>query len=144
MSSKKLRNSKETKSQNQHDRLQQKYNRVFSESFRKLRVKEILEKKITIRQVCEVYSISRTSVYKWLYKYSNIEKGTKQVIEMESEALKTKYALERVAELERIVGQKQLKIDLLESTIEVASAELGYDIKKKYGPKSSKATDKTH
>ncbi|MEM6964532.1 MAG: transposase [Bacteroidota bacterium] len=140
MSSKKLN---ETQSQNQTKRLDQKHNRIFSETFRKSKVKEILEKRITVKQVCELYGVSRTSVYKWLYKYSNLEKGTKQVVEMQSESSKTRQALERVAELERIVGQKQLTIDLLEETLIVASEELGYDVKKKYAPKSSKDKSKT-
>ena len=49
---------------------------------------------------------------------------------MESEALKTKTLLERNAELERIIGQKQLKIDYLEKLIEIASEDLKIDLKK--------------
>lgn len=71
-------------------------------------------------------------MYKWIYKYSSLEKGTRQIIEMESEALKTKQLLEQVATLERKLGQKQLEIDYLQKTLEVASKELGYDLKKKY------------
>jgi len=62
---------------------------------------------------------------------------------MESESHKTNHLLNKVAELERIVGQKQLNIDVLEKTLSVASEELGYDIKKKYGPKSSNTSGKT-
>jgi hypothetical protein len=49
---------------------------------------------------------------------------------MESEALKTKILLERNAELERIIGQKQIKIDYLEKLIELASEDLKIDLKK--------------
>jgi len=139
MSTKKL---KGTQLQTRKDQLDQRSNRTFSESFRKSKVKEILEKRLTVGQVSELYQVSRTSVYKWIYKYSNLEKGTKQVIEMESESLKTKQALERIAELERIVGQKQLEIDLLNNTLKLSSEELGYDLKKKYEPKLSKSIGK--
>ena len=52
------------------------------------------------------------------------------VVQMESEAHKTLQMLQRVAELERIVGQKQLEIDFLNKLMEVATEELGYDLKK--------------
>ena len=49
---------------------------------------------------------------------------------MESEAIKTKQLLERQAELERIIGQKQIEIDFLNKLMEIASQELKTDIKK--------------
>ncbi len=109
------------------------YNRRFSESFKKEKVKQIVEKQISIKELSEIYEVSRTAVYKWLYQYSvHHKRGTKQVIEMESEALKTKKLYARVAELERIIGQKQLEIDFKDKLIELASKEIGYDIKKKH------------
>ena len=56
---------------------------------------------------------------------------------MESESHKTKRLLERLAELERIVGQKQLQIDYLEKLIEIGSEELKVDLKKSFGTKPS-------
>ena len=118
--------------------IQSKYNRYFSDDFKRQKVKELESKRITIRQLCDIYKVSRTSVYKWLYKYSSThQRGEKTVLQMDSEMLKTQQLLNRQAELERVIGQKQLQIDLLEKTLELASEELGYDIKKKYGQKSS-------
>ena len=51
---------------------------------------------------------------------------------MESESQKTQFYQNRVAELERIVGQKQLEIDFGEKLIALASAELGIDLKKNF------------
>ena len=107
MSTKKL---KKTKAQTQLNG-NWKYNRKFSEAFKKKKVKEIISKRLRVVQVSDLYDVTRAAVYKWVYKYSHLEKGTKQVIEMESESLKTKLLLERVAELERIIWQKQLQID---------------------------------
>ena len=56
---------------------------------------------------------------------------------MESEAYKTKQLLEQVAELERVIGQKQLEIDYLDKLLELESQELGYDLKKKHAAKLS-------
>lgn len=116
--------------------IQSKYNRYFSESFKRQKVKELELNQVTMRQLCDIYKVSRTSVYKWLYKYSSThQRGEKTVLQMDSEMLKTHQLLNRQAELERIIGQKQLQIDLLEKTLELASEELGYDLKKKYGQK---------
>ncbi len=112
-------------------------NRFFSESFKRSKVQEILEKRITVQQLSDLYQVSRSSIYKWIYKYSVYEPGTKTVVEMESESMKTKRLLEQVAELEGIIGQKQLEIDYLNKAFEIASKEVGYDLKKKYAPPRS-------
>ena len=51
---------------------------------------------------------------------------------MESEAERTKKLIERVSELERVVGQKQLTIDLLEKVLEYSSTIHGFDQKKSF------------
>lgn len=49
---------------------------------------------------------------------------------MESEETKNSELQNRLAEMERIVGQKQLEIDFLNKLLELGSAELGFDLKK--------------
>lgn len=108
-----------------------KYNRQFSEEFKRQKVQEICAKMIKIKDLCDLYGISRTSVYKWLYLYSpHHERGTIQVVQMESEAHKTKLLYQRVSELERIVGVKQMEIDYLNKLVELAGKELSLDLKK--------------
>ena len=48
---------------------------------------------------------------------------------MESEAHKNKLLLDRIAELERHVGLKQLEIDYLNKLVEISSKELKIDSK---------------
>jgi len=123
------------KEQKEKLQIQSKYHRYFSESFKKEKVKQLVAKQISIKELSALYDISRTTVYKWLYKYSpHHKKGTIQVVQMESEALKTKLLLAKVSELERALGRKQLEIDYNNKVIELTSKELGYDIKKKHGP----------
>lgn len=123
--------------------LESKYNRYFSEAFKKEKVKDIVEKRISITELCALYGISRTSAYKWIYLYSQVEKGVNTVVQMESEANKTQILQQRIADLERTVGQKQMLIDYLEKGFEIASEELGYDLKKKYAPQRSNGSDGT-
>jgi transposase len=120
------------------------YNRSFSEEFKKKKIRE-LEKNITsIPDICRTYSVSRTAVYNWIYKYSVMaKKQVKQVVEAKSDTQKIRALEERIKELERIVGQKQLLIEFKDKMIEIAEADYGVDIKKKVGSKLSSGTTST-
>jgi transposase len=114
------------------------HNRIFSEDFKKQKVKELDDKTISICQLVNLYSISRTTVYKWLAKYSvHYHKETKMVVQMESETHKLKSVLQRQAELERIIGQKQMEIDYLNKLLEIGSHELKIDLKKSFSEQLS-------
>jgi transposase len=105
--------------------------RHFSIEFKKQIIAQLDANLIKLSEIARLYEVSQVSVCRWRQLYSkHYEKPTKLVIEMESEALKTKTLLERNAELERIIGQKQIKIDYLEKLIELASEDLKIDLKK--------------
>ena len=106
--------------------------RRFSEAFKRKKVKELESKQITVTQISVLYEVTRSAVYKWLHKYGSLERGVKVVVQMESEAQKTIVLLKRVAELERIIGQKQLALDVNEKVFELLQVDLGYVVKKKY------------
>jgi transposase len=127
-----------------HEELELKRRRKFSEQFKKSKVKELVEKQITVSQLARLYGVTRTAVYKWLYKYSaNHQRKTILVVEMESESYKTQRLQQQVAELERKIGQKQLEIDFLNKLLEIGSEELGFDLKKNFSTKLSNGTDTT-
>jgi len=120
------------------------FHRYFSEDFKKKKVRE-LERKITsIPDICRTYSVSRRSVYRWIYKYSVMaKKQVKQVVEAKSDTQRIKALEARIKELERIVGQKQLLLEFQDKMIEIAEADYGVDIKKKVGSKLSSGTTST-
>ena len=123
-------------------KLEIKQHRNFSEEFKKSKVKELVEKRISIKEICKLYSVTRSAVYNWLYKYSkDYQRKPIFVVQMESEAQKTMRLQQQLAELERVIGQKQLEIDFLNKLIEVGSEELGFDIKKNFSPKLSNGTE---
>jgi len=106
--------------------------RIFSIEFKLRQVDMLNRKLVTIRDVCEAHDVSATAVYKWLRKYSpHYKHRTRIVVEMESEARKNKELLARIAELESMVGRKQMEIEYLDKLIEISSDELGVDIRKK-------------
>ena len=107
--------------------------RYFSEAFKKEKVDEILSKKTTINELSLLYEIKPPVIYRWLHKYSKVKlSGIKIHYEMETEEQKTLFYKDKVAELERIVGIKQIEIDFLNKLIEIASSELNVDIKKNF------------
>lgn len=111
----------------------QRVQRYFSEEFKKKKVREIELNTVTVSQVAREYGVSKTAVYKWIYKYSAMrKKGIKQVVEAKSDTLKISRLREEVRDMERLIGQKQIRIDFLEKMIELAEQEYGIDIKKKY------------
>ncbi len=120
------------------------FKRTFSDEFKKRKIRE-LERNITsIPDICKTYSVSRSSVYKWIYKYSVMaKKQEKQVVEAKSDTQRIKALEERIKELERIVGQKQLLLEFQDKMIEIAEADYGVDIKKKVGSKLSSGTTST-
>jgi transposase len=111
--------------------IHQGYNRIFDEALKRSIVERFDNKQLSIKEICELYAVTRTSVYKWINLYSkHHQSSTKRVIQMESDAYNLKELKSRIADLERVVGQKQLRIDYLEKLIEIGEKELGVNLKK--------------
>ncbi|MDT8442589.1 MAG: transposase [Desulfuromonadales bacterium] len=107
--------------------------RHFSEAFKIEKVKMLEEGQVTVRQLSRIYQVTETAIYKWVRKYSTrISRSERIVVEKESEGSKTIELLQKIGDLERKVGQKQLQIDYLEKLLELGSEEAGFDIKKKF------------
>lgn len=110
--------------------------RRFSDEFRKQKVKEIELKQTTVLEVSKAYQVSTNNVYRWLEKFGkSYKKEVRLIVEMESD---TKMLLDlkaKIAELERVIGQKQLTIDFQAKMIDLAEEVYGVDIKKKFESK---------
>jgi transposase len=115
---------------------------IFSEEVKKKAVKDLVSKRMTIKALMNEHQISYQSVYTWLYKYSPYhDQKCTLVVQMKSEETKNSELQKRVAELERVVGQKQLEIDFLNRLLEIGSSELGFDLKKNFNTPPSNGTD---
>lgn len=121
-----------------------KKQRVFSEEFKKLRVKEFEKGEFSVLELSKLYGVVHQTVYTWIYKYSTYNKKGLRIVEMKSSSkTKVKELHDRIKELERVVGQKQLNIDYLEKMIEIAKEEFDIDIKKKHDASQSIGFGKT-
>ena len=119
----------------------ERQNRYFSEDFKRKKVSEIDRNLCRVSDICSEYQVSRPSVYKWIYRYSRMrKKSIKQVVEAKSDSLKIGALKAQVKEFERIIGEKQIKLDFQEKMIELAEKEYNIDIKKKFSGKRSFGT----
>lgn len=109
--------------------------RNFSESFKKEKVREIAENRSTVSDICRANEVSCTAVYKWINLYSNTNKPSRTIVESKSDTTKILALQKKVAELERLIGQKQVQLDFQEKMIEIAEETYQVDIKKKFGTK---------
>jgi transposase-like protein len=105
--------------------------REFSEEFKRKIVDDFEKGVLSVPQMERHYGISNRSIYKWIYKYSTYNEKNIRIVEMkDSQTHKLKALEEKVKELERAVGQKQIKIDYLEKMIDLAKETYSIDIKK--------------
>lgn len=106
--------------------------RIFDLDLKLELIKKIERGELRVSDVCRTYGVSKTAVYKWLRKYSELySKQTRVVVENKSIGKKNKELRDKVKELEQALGQKQMRIDYLEKIVEFASDRTGEDIEKK-------------
>lgn len=121
--------------------LAERRKRIFSEEFKRQKVREIEQRQTSVSEVSKLYQVRANNVYKWIDKYSNKqEKGIRLVVEMESDSKKLLALQAKIAELERLVGQKQVIIEFQDKMIEIAEQEYQIDIKKKFESKPSSSS----
>lgn len=109
-----------------------KIKRVFELELKLSLVKQIEKGELRVCDVSKIYGVSTVAVYKWLNKYSELYKQkTRVIVESKSLSKKNKDQSDRIKELERALGQKQLRIDYLEKLVETTSNRIGEDIEKK-------------
>lgn len=110
----------------------ERHKRSFSDSFKLQKVREIETGKSTVSDICKQYEVSNTSVYRWLDQFGLMkDKKERLIVETQSDTRELLELKKKVAELERIVGQKQILLDFKDKMIDIAQEMYGIDIKKK-------------
>lgn len=108
-----------------------KSKRTFSEEFKRKLVEEYEKGIMSVPQMERYYGISNKLIYNWIYKYSTYNEKNVRIVELkDSQTNRLKELEEKVKELERAVGQKQIMIDYLEKMIDLAKETYSIDIKK--------------
>ncbi len=118
--------------------------RKFSESFKIKKVREIETGITKVSEICRAYEVSDTAVHQWINKYGIMKKKKERlVVESQSDTQELLALKKKIAELERVIGQKQLLLDFKDKMIEIAEEMYGVDIKKKLSDPSSNTTGLT-
>lgn len=109
--------------------------RRFSDEFRAKKVRE-LERGITsIGDICKEYEVSYNAVRKWITKFGTMKKKKPErlIVESQSDTQKILELKKQIAELERLLGQKQVQIEFRDKMIDLAEEMYKVDIKKNFG-----------
>ena len=115
--------------------------RHFSDSFKMEKVREIEQGRTRVSEICKQYEVSGTNVYKWISKFGTMKTNkTRVIVETQSDTQELLLLKKKVAELERIVGQKQILLDFKDKMIDLAEQAYGVDIKKKFDSKPCDTT----
>ena len=118
--------------------------RHFSDSFKIKKVREIETGKAKVSELCKQYEVSATNVYRWLNKFGTMKsKKERLIVETDSDTKQLLELKKKVAELEQIIGQKQILIDFKDKMIDLAEEAYGVDIKKKYSTQQSNISGNT-
>ena len=122
----------------------QRRRRHFSDSFKIQKVRELETGKTKVSELSKQYEVTPTNVYRWLNKFGAMkDKKERLIIETDSDTKQLLALKKKVAELEQIVGQKQIIIDFKDKMIDLAEEIYGVDIKKKLSTQQSNTSGTT-
>ena len=118
--------------------------RRFSDNFKQQKVREIESGRTRVSEVSKQYEVTTVNIYRWLRKFGSMKKKKERlIVETDSDTKQLLELKKKVAELERIIGQKQILLDFKDKMIEIAEDTYGVDIKKKFSTKPSDTTGST-
>jgi len=118
--------------------------RHFSDSFKIQKVREIEMGKTKVSEISKQYEVTATNIYRWLYKFGTMkDKKERLIVETDSDTRQLLALKKKIAELEQIVGQKQILIDFKDKMIDLAEETYGVDIKKKFSTQQSNTSGNT-
>jgi len=110
-----------------------KVRKIFSESFKRDKVRLYETGRMSISQLSKLYEVSETALYKWVDKYRTTPASQRVVLETDSDYLQLLALQKRVDAMERLIGSQQIKLDYQRALIDSASEHYEEDIEKKFG-----------
>ena len=131
-------------SQNFKQNRESRQQRFFSDNFKKQKVLELESGRSSVAEISKQYEVTRTNVYRWMRKFGSMKsKKERVIVETESDTKELLSLKKKIADLERIIGQKQILLDFKDKMIELAEETYHVDIKKKFSTKQSDGTGLT-
>lgn len=122
----------------------EKQKRRFSDNFKLQKVREIELGKTKVSEISKQYQVGRSMVYRWMDKFGTMQNRKERlIVESDSDTKQLLALKKKVADLERIIGQKQILLDFKDKMIDLAEEAYGVDIKKKYATEPQDTFGKT-
>lgn len=106
--------------------------RTFSSAFKKEKVRKIELGLVKVSEICKLYQVSEASVYRWLDIFGTQKKPERLVMQADSDEKALLLLKSKVAELERLLGQKQIEIEFYKKMVDLAENHYDIDIKKNF------------
>lgn len=120
----------------------QRIGRSYPEELKKRLVQEVESGRLSQRAVERTYKINRKTIDSWITQFSLLPLKRNGLIakpmKEPNENSKIKRLSKQVLELQKALEKANLKIDGLETLIQVSEEELKIKIRKKHGAKQSK------
>lgn len=105
--------------------------RRYSQGFKQSRVDDFEKGNFTVAQLSRLYHIRTSTLYGWINRYSRYPKANAVIVEVpNSQTQKVKQLEDRIAELERSLGRKQIQLDYYQAYLEELKAS-GIAVEKK-------------
>jgi transposase-like protein len=117
--------------------LAERRRRTFSTSFKKEKVRKIELGLVKISELCKLYEVSATAIYKWINLYGTQKQPERLVMQTASDEKALLELKAKLAELERLLGQKQIEIEFYKKMVDVAEDHYDIDIKKNFSTQLS-------
>jgi len=111
-------------------------NRVYSESFKRKVVEEIMSGKLTVSGAMKKYDIGGSmTVYRWVRRYGSPTKksSVRSMVLTPEEAEQSQEKDIRIRHLEHALAETSMQVSCLTEVIHHIDKEYGIDAKKKYG-----------
>jgi transposase-like protein len=110
-----------------------KQQRQFSPTLKRSIIDSFDHGRMSAKQISREYNVSESTVYRWIYKYSQHNtKGTIIVMDKKKQHNEVQALKQRIAELERAIGTKQMQIDYYEMYVKTMDELAPEELKKKW------------
>lgn len=117
--------------------------RKFSKEFKLQIVREFESHQFTALELSKLHNIHNSLIYRWIRQYSSNQQPQSVIVEMKNSSTnQLKAYRDKIKELERIVGKKQIEIDFLNQIIDCADEHYQTDLKKTLNTKLSNVSKK--
>ena len=95
--------------------------RHFTETARKAILAQIDKGELCAAQASRTYNVSLTTIYIWRHKYNNTSPKPVKLMDISDIVLEREKYEKHISELEQLLGQKEVKIALLEKALSLAT-----------------------